>query len=184
MKQLRAYFLFIFCIFLNSCEEKLSQQDIDKYKEIMDVRLGHLGNALIMQGRLLEAHSMSSGRADEDHFKEAEEIIKGHLVKLGRPDELKKLELPNSKEIRDIHNSVVEASEIMITAVNMLEDQAWLGGSVGYAESVLERARFNFQNVVKVIYKPEGDVKPEFKPKEYKVGETPEIIELNSVNEN
>ena len=66
----------------------------------------------------------------------------------------------------------------------MLEDQAWLGGSVGYAESVLERARFNFQNVVKVIYKPEGDVKPEFKPKEYKVGETPEIIELNSVNEN
>ncbi len=173
------YLIFICFIFLNSCDEKLKQEDINKYKEIMDVRLGHLGNALIMQGRLLEAHSMSSARADEDHFKEAEEIIKNHLVKLGRPDELRKLNLPNSREIRDMHNSIVEASEIMISAINMLEDQAWLGGSVGYAESVLERARFNFQNVVKTIYKPEGQVKPEFKPKEYEVGEKPELIEFD-----
>ena len=39
--------------FLFSCEEKISQEDINSYKDIMDIRLGHLGNAIIIQGRLL-----------------------------------------------------------------------------------------------------------------------------------
>ena len=36
----------------------------------MDIRLGHLGNAIIMQGRLLDAYNLSAEREDEDHFKE------------------------------------------------------------------------------------------------------------------
>ena len=41
----------------------------------------------------------------------------------------------------------------MISAVSTLEDQAWLGGSVGYAESAIDKAIFNFQNDIKLIYK-------------------------------
>ena len=78
---------FIFFIVSLSCEEKISQDDLKNYKEIMDVRLGHLGNAIIMQGRLLDAFNLRNDRADEDHFKEAEELIKGHLRSFGRPDE-------------------------------------------------------------------------------------------------
>ena len=96
-------FSFILLLSVISCEEKISEGDIDNYKKVMDIRLGHLGNALIMQGRLLESYNLSSFRADEDHFKEAEEIIKGHLAKLGRPDELKKLDIPNKTRIKNLH---------------------------------------------------------------------------------
>jgi len=85
------FLISVFVIF--SCEEKISENDLNEYKELMDIRLGHLGNAIIMQGRLIDAFNLSSERADEDHFKEAEEIIKGHLESFGRPRELRKLKI-------------------------------------------------------------------------------------------
>ena len=171
-------YMFSFALLLSiiSCEEKISEEDIDNYKKIMDIRLGHLGNALIMQGRLLESYNLSSFRADEDHFKEAEEIIKGHLANLGRPDELKELNIPNKTKIKDLHQLIVESSRLMISAMNTLEDQAWLGGSVGYAEVAVDRARYNFQTVIKDIYKPQESVKPILEHKEYDVGEKSEKI--------
>ncbi len=179
IKGLRNYFCILLLLGSSSCEQKLSEQDINSYKEVMDIRLGHLGNAIIMQGRLLDAYNLSSFRADEDHFKEAEEIIKTHLEKLGRPDELEKLNIPNSSKIKELHASIVESSELMVSAMSMLEDQAWLGGSVSFAENSVDKARFNFQNVIKAIYKPEQDVKPLIEHKEYDVGEKPQEIILD-----
>ena len=69
IKGLRNYFCILLLLGILSCEQKLSEQDINSYKEVMDIRLGHLGNAIIMQGRLLDAYNLSSFRADEDHFK-------------------------------------------------------------------------------------------------------------------
>ena len=76
MNSFKKFFIFLFLFVISSCEEKISQSDLDEYKEVMDIRLGHLGNAIIMQGRLLDAFNLSNERADEDHFKEAEELIK------------------------------------------------------------------------------------------------------------
>ncbi len=166
-----------FIIFLtSSCEEKLSQEDVDNYKDIMDIKLGYLGNAIIIQGRLLDAYNLRSESADEDHFKEAEELIKSNLDSFGRSDELKELNIPNSKKIREIHNSLIDASDLLMSAVNMLEDQAWLGGSVSYAETAVDKARFNFQSAIKVLYQPEDniEVKPLLEHKEYDVGEIPD----------
>ena len=179
IKGLRNYFCILLLLGSLSCEQKLSEQDINSYKEVMDIRLGHLGNAIIMQGRLLDAYNLSSFRADEDHFKEAEEIIKTHLEKLGRPDELEKLNIPNSSKIKELHASIIESSELMVSAMSMLEDQAWLGGSVSFAENSVDKARFNFQNVIKAIYKPNQDVKPLIEHKEYEVGEKPQEIILD-----
>ena len=179
IKGLRDYFCILLLLGILSCEQKLTEQDINSYKEVMDIRLGHLGNAIIMQGRLLDAYNLSSFRADEDHFKEAEEIIKTHLEKLGRPDELEKLNIPNSSKIKELHASIVESSELMVSAMSMLEDQAWLGGSVSFAENSVDKARFNFQNVIKAIYKPNQDVKPLIEHKEYEVGEKPQEIILD-----
>ena len=179
IKGLRDYFCILLLLGILSCEQKLSEQDINSYKEVMDIRLGHLGNAIIMQGRLLDAYNLSSFRADEDHFKEAEEIIKTHLEKLGRPDELEKLNIPNSSKIKELHASIIESSELMVSAMSMLEDQAWLGGSVSFAENSVDKARFNFQNVIKAIYKPDQDVKPLIEHKEYDVGEKPQEIILD-----
>ena len=179
-KKLNVFTLVISMFLINACEDKLSKEDIDSYKKVMDIRLGHLGNAIIMQGRLLDSFNLSNARADEDHFKEAEELIKGHLSKLGLPDELDKLNIPNSKKIRELHQSIIESSELLLSAVNMLEDQAWLGGSVSFAEASLDKARFNFQTVVKAVYKPDGEVKPVTDYKEYDVGEKPKKIELNN----
>ena len=174
------YFISFLCLItLISCDKELSENDIENYKKVMDVRLGHLGNALIMQGRLIESHNLNSFRADEDHFKEAEEIIKTHLEKLGRPDELEKLNIPNSSKIKELHASIIESSELMVSAMSMLEDQAWLGGSVSFAENSVDKARFNFQNVIKAIYKPDQDVKPLIEHKEYDVGEKPQEIILD-----
>ena len=94
----------------------------------------------------------------------------------GRPDELKEIKLPNSNKLRKIHGSLIEASELLIQAANALEDNAWLGGSVSYAERNLEMARVNFQEAVKEIYSIEDDkeVKPAMEYKEYDVGEKPE----------
>ena len=65
----------------------------------MDVRLSHLGNAIIMQGRLLDAFNLRNDRADEDHFKrKQEELIQGHLRSFGRPDDLRNLKIPNSSK--------------------------------------------------------------------------------------
>ena len=178
--KIKLCFLGLFSILLFSCENKLSQEEIDSYKQVMDVRLGHLGNAIIMQGRLLDSFNLNNARADEDHFKEAEELIKQHLANLGLPDELEKLRIPNSKKIKELHNSIVEASELLLSAVNMLEDQAWLGGSVSFAEASLDKARFNFQTVVKAVYNPEGSVKPITEYKEYDVGEKPNIIDFEN----
>ena len=171
---------FIFFIVSLSCEEKISQDDLKNYKEIMDVRLGHLGNAIIMQGRLLDAFNLRNDRADEDHFKEAEELVKGNLELFGRPDELKKLPIPSSGKLKKIHSSLIEASELLIQASNALEDNAWLGGSVSYAERNLEIARVNFQTAIKEIYAIEDnkEIKPAMEPQEYDVGEKPERFDF------
>ncbi len=166
-------------IFLNSCDEKISETDLTNYKQTMDVRLGHLGNAIIMQGRLLDAFNLRNDRSDEDHFKEAEELIKEHIQSFGRPDDLKNLKIPNSSKLREVHNSLIETSELMISAVNALEDNAWLGGSVSFAERNLEIARVNFQNAVKVVYNlnDEKDIRPVMEYEEYDVGEKPDASE-------
>ena len=84
MKILKYINLITICfLILFSCDQKISENDLEEYKSIMDIRLGHLGNAIIMQGRLLDAFNLSNDRADEDHFKEAEELIKGHLKSFG-----------------------------------------------------------------------------------------------------
>tara|TARA_X000000950_G_C13761696_1_gene597077 strand:+ start:142 stop:579 length:438 start_codon:yes stop_codon:yes gene_type:complete len=143
----------------------------------MDIRLGHLGNALIIQGRLLDAYNLRSESAEENHFKEAEELIKENLEKFGRPDDLEKLRIPNSTKIRQIHNSLIESSQLLVTALNMLEDQAWLGGSVSYAESAVDKARFSFQTAVQFIYKTDDqNIKPIQEPKEYDVGDIPDKL--------
>ncbi len=181
MKILKYINLITICfLILFSCDQKISENDLEEYKSIMDIRLGHLGNAIIMQGRLLDAFNLSNDRADEDHFKEAEELIKGHLKSFGRPDDLRNLKIPNSAKLRNIHNSLVEASELLIASTNALEDNAWLGGSVSFAERNLDKARFNFQNAVKTVYslKSEEEIKPVIEPKEYDVGEQPEMKNL------
>ena len=145
MKKLKLFCVLVCSLFAFSCEEKISEDDLNSYKSMMDVRLGHLGNAIIIQGRLLDAFNLRNDRADEDHFKEAEELVKGNLELFGRPDELKKLPIPSSGKLKKIHSSLIEASELLIQASNALEDNAWLGGSVSYAERNLEIARVNFQ---------------------------------------
>ena len=180
MKKLKLFCVLVCSLFVFSCEEKISQEDLNSYKSIMDIRLGHLGNAIIIQGRLLDAFNLRSDRADEDHFKEAEELVKGNLELFGRPDELKKLSIPSSEKLRKIHSSLIEASELLIQASNALEDNAWLGGSVSYAERNLEIARVNFQTAIKEIYAIEDDkeVKPAMEPQEYEVGEKPERFDF------
>ena len=91
MKKIRAILILLLTFSIFSCEEKISEKDLSDYKTVMDVRLGHLGNAIIIQGRLLDAFNLSNERADEDHFKEAEELVKGNLELFGRPDELKEI---------------------------------------------------------------------------------------------
>ncbi len=179
--------LLLTIFFLNSCEEKVSENDLIQYKSIMDVRLGHLGNAMIIKGRLLDAYNLRNESSDEDHFKEAEELVKGHLNSFGAPDDLKKLKIPNSKKLKEVHSTLIEASELLISGVNALEDNAWLGGSVSFAERNLEIARVNFQNAVKIVYKIEDEkkVKPVMEHNEYDVGEKPDASDmLNNDSEN
>ena len=181
-KKINVFLILFFLI--TSCENKVSETDLEEYKEIMDIRLGHLGNAIILQGRLLDAFNLRNDRADEDHFKEAEELIQGHLKSFGRPDVLRKLDIPNSNKLKEVHNSLIEVSELLIAATNALEDNAWLGGSVSFAERNLDVARFNFQNAVKFVYqvKDEQKVKPVMEYKEYDVGDTPD--EFKKLNRN
>ncbi len=164
--------------FVISCEEKISENELTEYKSIMDVRLGHLGNAIIMQGRLLDAFNLRNDRSDEDHFKEAEELIKEHVKAFGRPDDLRSLKIPNSGKLREVHNSLIEASELLIAGANALEDNAWLGGSVTFAERNLEQARVNFQTAVKIVYNIEDEktIKPVMEYEEYDVGEKPDAF--------
>ena len=56
----------------------------------MDVRLGHLENAIIIQGRLLDAFNLRNDRLDEDHFKEAEELVKNHISSFGEMNHLER----------------------------------------------------------------------------------------------
>ena len=176
-KHLHIFILSVF--FVISCEEKISDDQLPEYKSTMDVRLGHLGNAIIMQGRLLDAFNLRNDRSDEDHFKEAEELIKGHISSFGEPEVLRNLKIPNSQKLRKIHFSLIESSELLIAATNALEDNAWLGGSVSFAERNLEKARFNFQTAVKDIYAIDdgNKVKPEMEYEEYDVGEVPDASE-------
>ena len=180
MFRIRNLICAIFCVFLFSCEEKISSNDLEEYKSLMDIRLGHLGNAIIMQGRLLDAYNLSAERADEDHFKEAEELVKANLESFGRSDELRSLKIPNSKKLRDIHNSLIEVSELLISAGNALEDNAWLGGSVSFAERNLDTARVAFQKAVKTVYSIEDgkEIKPEMEYEEYEVGDKPEKFQF------
>ena len=180
MKKLKLFCILACSLFVFSCEEKISEDDLNSYKSMMDVRLGHLGNAIIIQGRLLDAFNLRNDRADEDHFKEAEELVKSNLASFGRSDELRNLKIPNSRKLREIHNSLIEASELLISAGNALEDNAWLGGSVSFAERNLDTARVAFQKAVKVVYAIEDgkEIKPEMEYKEYEVGDKPEKFQF------
>ncbi len=102
MNTFRKIFLILFILtFSISCEEKkISESDLNQYKTVMDIRLGHLGNAIIIQGRLLDAFNLRNDSADENHFKEAEELLKGHIQSFGRPDDLRNLKIPNSSKLQ------------------------------------------------------------------------------------
>ena len=106
MLKMKIVFGLLFSFFLFSCEEKISKNDLEEYKSMMDIRLGHLGNAIIMQGRLLDSFNLSNERADEDHFKEAEELVKSNLESFGRSDELRNLKIPNSRKLRESQKEV------------------------------------------------------------------------------
>ena len=71
---------------------------------------------------------------------------------------------------------MIEVSELLIAATNALEDNAWLGGSVSFAERNLDTARFNFQNAVKFVYQvnDEQEIKPVMEYEEYDVGDIPD----------
>jgi len=71
---------------------------------------------------------------------------------------------------------LIETSQLLISASNVLEDNAWLGGSVTYAERNLETARVNFQKAVKIVFKieDEKEIKPVMEYKEYDIGEKSE----------
>ena len=168
--------ILFFSLGLVSCDQEISQEALQDYKKNMDVRLGHLGNAIIIQGRLLDAFNLSNDRSDEDHFKEAEELVKNHISSFGEPEVLRKIRIPNSPKLKQIHESLIETSELLIATSNALEDNAWLGGSVSFAEVNLEKARVNFQKAVKVIYGIEDGekIKPEMEYEEYDVGEVPD----------
>ena len=62
--------------------------------------------------------------------------------------------------------------------LNALEDNAWLGGSVTFAERNLEQARVNFQTAVKIVYNIEDEktIKPVMEYEEYDVGEKPDAL--------
>ena len=108
--------------------------------------------------------------------KQAAEL--GFLVSQGsgNADDLRNLKIPKSSKLQKIHTSLIETSELLIAGSNALEDNAWLGGSVSFAERNLETARVNFQNAVKVVYSIEDgkDIKPVMEYEEYDVGETPD----------
>ena len=89
---------------------------------------------------------------------------------------MRKIRIPNSPKLKQIHESLIETSELLIATSNALEDNAWLGGSVSFAEVNLEKARVNFQKAVKVIYGIEDGkkIKPEMEYEEYDVGEVPD----------
>ena len=110
--------------------------------------------------------------------------MQGHLESFGRPDDLRKLDIPNSTQLKEVHNSLIETSELLIAATNALEDNAWLGGSVSFAERNLEVARFNFQKAVKFVYqvKDEQEIKPVMEYEEYDVGDIPD--EFKKLNQN
>ena len=178
IKYLGNFIILLLLISSSACEEKISGEELNKYKVLMDKRLGHLVQAIIMQGRLLDAYNLSNARADEDHFKEAEELIKGHLEEFGRADELQKIrsKIGGSQKLLKIHDSLILTSRLLLQSTNMLEDNSWLGGSVSYDERTLETARVNFQEAVKVVFKIDDQkkIKPEMEHKEYGVGEKPE----------
>ena len=127
MLKMKIVFGLLFSFFLFSCEEKISKNDLEEYKSMMDIRLGHLGNAIIMQGRLLDSFNLSNERADEDHFKEAEELVKSNLESFGRSDELRNLKIPNSRKLREIHNSLIEASELLNISRKCTRRQCMVG---------------------------------------------------------
>ena len=117
---------------------------------------------------------------EDKHKYTTEELVKANLESFGRSDELRSLKIPNSKKLRDIHNSLIEVSELLISAGNALEDNAWLGGSVSFAERNLDTARVAFQKAVKVVYAIEDgkEIKPEMEYKEYEVGDKPDKFQF------
>ena len=130
MKKLKLFCVLLCSFFVLSCEEKISEDDLNSYKSIMDVRLGHLGNAIIIQGRLLDAFNLRNDRADEDHFKEAEELVKGNLKLFGRPDELKKLPIPSSSKLKKIKLLQFVRQELVI--MRLWLENIGLKGYAGY----------------------------------------------------
>ena len=83
-----------------------------------------------------------------------------------------------------LYKNFLKVSELLIAATNALEDNAWLGGSVSFAERNLDVARFNFQNAVKFVYQvtDENEIRPVTEYEEYDVGDIPD--EFKKLNQN
>ena len=62
----------------------------------------------------------------------------------------------NSPKLKQIHESLIETSELLIATSNALEDNAWLGGSVSFAEVNLEKARVNFKSCKSNLWHRDG----------------------------
>ena len=79
----------------------------------------------------------------------AEELIKSNLNDFGRTDDLKDLQIPNSPKIREIHSSLIDASELLTSG------SAIIGSSIKSKSTSTSAEYFAFTSGLKAGFSPD-----------------------------
>lgn len=99
-----------------------------------------LGQAIILQGRLLESFMINADVLDEGQFRDAEVILSDHIAKLHERQKLTK-ELANSQKIKDMDAHFERCVGHISESVRIVDEEAYVARAVRFSEFEWDEAR-------------------------------------------
>lgn len=148
---------------LTACSnDQIPSEDAASYENQIDQRYKLLGQAIILQGRLLESFNFDSTVLDKRQFIDAEEILGEHLNKIGTVDVIEAIPLAH-ENLQPIHKRFADAVYFIHESAKAVDEGAYTTESVLVAEESWKRARHSYVDFTErwlVATGRDGDVPP------------------------
>lgn len=125
---------------LVSCDGDISSSEAQQYSEWIDERSRLLGQAIILQGRLLEGFMVNADVLDEEQFIEAEELLADKLDMLEDGEPLP-ASLTKSESLKALHGRFERCVSSIRRSAQVVDEEAYVSRAVRVSELAWDDAR-------------------------------------------
>ena len=140
---------------LVSCDGDISSSEAMQYNEWIAERSNLLGQAIILQGRLLEGFMVNKDVLDEEQFIEAEELLADKLEQLSDSEPLP-ASLSSSESLKALHGKFRNCVSSISRSAQIVDEEAYVSRAVRVAELAWDDARQCFIEWTETLLRATG----------------------------